>query len=362
MISPSAVVRGLAIGMALLCAAAIALGRMCSPSPAVRIVEPFRFVSLSGTERGADDRPMLLDLEEGRTSRVELPSGTRLDQPACSPWREEDGGRQVVGRWTSRPGLGSNGSASEIGLGRFRFPGGEVLDRVATEITPIGVPCWYPGPRARILFADVGGTLHTFAFEGSRNPGGRDFQPTPIVWAIHPPGEGERSVRILDPTWPREPGFAHTLIVSLSQQTRQLDRLRFTPPRLWWLRLDAEGTAIEAAGPLTLRDAETGQVSERCPRLVNTAEGRPAVAFLVRHANSLGWELAVAPLAADSLGRPVLEADHAAVLARSCALAAPAASPDGRSIYYLQDRDGDDMVRRVALRVESSGFEDDATP
>lgn len=362
MLSKSRLMRGAATLAFFACVAAVALGRMYTPEPPWRSVEKPRFASFSTTTgRATGDNVNFVDLETGLGLALKLPEGERLELPSCSSWRDETGQGQVVGCWTRRSGRGEDQIASEIGLARFSFPGGEPLDRVATDVTPAGSPCWHPGTRARVVFVDRGGTLYRFAFEGSGDPDagpdGRDDRPVPIVWKTAPPGEDERSVRIFDPTWPEGRPFADRLIVSLSLQVKDGDRLRYTAPRLWWLRLDDEGGAIVAAGPLTRRRDEpaSGEVRERCPKVVRMPSGETRLAYLVRDAREGSWRLDVAPLEFDADEAPHADSDAATTRAESCALVAPAFSPDGRWIYYLAAPQEHEDVRRVAMTTEVAG-------
>ncbi len=334
------------------CVAAVAVGRMSSPELSLRSMQPIRYAGLSALISSTHDgRLSFVDLETGKGQVMDVADGDQFSQMAWSPWVDESGEGQVAGFWRSYSGRNEQGMASEIGLARYRFPGGEPLDRVATDITPVSPPCWYPGTRAQILFADGGGTLHRFAFEGTHRSGttldGCDLAPSPIVWKIAPPGVDERSVRMMDPVWPEGRAMEGRLIVSLSMHRVEGDR-HFTPPRLWWLKLDEAGEAIEAAGPLVRRD-DSLDVRERCARVTRTPSGEYRIAYLVRDAASTDWKMTVAPLEFDDQGLPFVRPELASSDARVQAPIAPAFSSDGRWLYYLSDPHRPQSMKRVAV-------------
>ena len=353
MVSMTTAVRGSAVFCVSACVAAVALGRMTTAEPTLRSWDGTKLVCLTLLDKArGDQRLSFVDLKTGTEQSLRLSPGERLDQPAAAPWHEESGQTQIVGFWSRRSGTGANGLTRETGLARFRFPEGTALDRVALDVTPYGAPCWYPGTKAQVLFADGGGTLWRFAFEGSLEPDvtsdGRDARPSPIVWKTAPPGVDERSVRMYEPSWPEGRAFDGKLIVSLSHQVRDQNGHRYTAPKLWWLSLDAEGRAIEAAGPLT-RDDEDSETKERCARVFKAPSGKFQVAYLVKHLEQSSWELAVAPLAFDGDGQPFSPPGLAVPLANQAAMVAPAFSEDGRWLYYLALPHEEGNARRVAI-------------
>ncbi len=136
--------------------------------------------------------------------------------------------------------------STDFGLARYSFPDGQVLDHVSTEIVPVGPPCWFPGDRARILFAGGDGELYHFAFEADSlakelDPeAGRDERPIPLAWRCAKPGLGK--VFLSDLTWPEDPRLMGYVVVSLREQAPESEALRsFTGTALWWLKLDLRG-------------------------------------------------------------------------------------------------------------------------
>lgn len=322
------------------CVVAIAVGQLTTPAPVLRLVEPVRFVSVPGSS--GDSGLTMLDVESGSLTPVELAGGDILENASCAPWKEESGQRQVVGRWRMRSGQGAERLTTEFGLGRYTFPKGDCLDQVVTDILPQGPPCWYPGTSAKVLFAAADGGLYRFAFEGvagpDTTPTGRDLRPHPIVWKIAPPGENERSVRISDPVWPTERNFGGRIIVSLRFQVQDRSgEMDFSAPRPWWLKLDAKGEAIEAAGPLAPDDttALDADLKVRFPRPIRLADGSLRLASLSRHKRSTEWNLSVANLIMGEDGAPQLVSGTEIVVARRCAHASLANSLKGDWIYYV---------------------------
>ncbi|MDB5348894.1 MAG: hypothetical protein JWN86_141 [Planctomycetota bacterium] len=322
------------------CLVAIAIGRMCAPAPSLRSMEKTRLIHMPIiTHAKPDERLSFLDTESGRSIPVDLPPGETVEWASCSPWHDAQGRRQFVGRWESRSGDGAAELVNEFGLARFSFPDGEALNRIPLEITPRGTPCWYPGTTAKILFTASDGGLYRFAFEGSRSadatPDGCDTRPQPIPWKVAPPGEAERSVHIADPVWPEDRAFGGLLFVALSMQTYEGDQLGWTAYRIWWLRLDREGSAIEAAGPLMQNPATfDGKDKGRFPRPVRMADGRCHLAFLSRDRETSSWDLCLAPIVLDGSGLPHVDPDTVKVVAERCAPVPPAFSADSRWLYF----------------------------
>lgn len=330
-----------ALALALLCVAALAVGRMAGPGSRLRVAERPRFVAVHRQGSPASAASLgFLNLDTGDVEPFQLSGGDALVDPACAPWRDEQGRGQVAGRWLNRSGQDESRVTTDFGLGRFTFPEGEPIDRIPSDVLPEGPPCWYPGTQAKILFAAANGTLYRFAFEGSTapdaRPNGADPRPVPIVWKVAPPGEDERSVRMADPIWPEGRGFGGRVIVSLRLQVRDGDEVRFSPPRLWSLKLDREGGAIEAAAPLAPEESVgLGDVKVRYPRTVRWADGRDRIAFLAKEHGQRDWALAAARIALDEDGAPVLEPEETRLVVDRCEFAPPAFSTEGRWLYYL---------------------------
>lgn len=318
---------------------AIAVGRMCAPTPVLRGVEAARFWNVpSRTPGHAESSPAFVDLGTGDPLMLPLPRGEALTQPACAPWKDESGGTQVAGAWRRVSGDDAALVTSEFGLARFSFPGGEPLDRVPSDIIPEGAPCWYPGTTARILFAAADGGLYRFAFEGARGPdtsdSGCEARPSPIVWKVTPPGDDERSVRIADPVWPADRRLGGRLIVSLRYQVREGNRLRFTPARPWALKLDRAGEAIEEATPLG-QDLEPAGVKVRFPRVHRAPDGTARLIYLAQRSGRPSWDLRTAPLTLASDGIPQIASEPETIVEAECAFGPPALSPDDRWVYFL---------------------------
>lgn len=333
--------------------AAAALGKYCGVEPASRSPQPVKFIHFSVADvHDFEPELTLVDVETGTMARIALPDGDVLDSASLSPWQEQGGQGQMVGRWTSWSGRAEGGHSRAFGLARYTQDG-KPLNRVVSEVAPEGPPCWYPGTRARILFAGGDRVLHHFAFEDASGPeagpDGCELKPQPIAWKIPPPGEGEGHVQISDPVWPEERIFGGRLVVSLSVQVREDDRPRFLPPRLWWIQLDRDGSAIEAAGPLTERRPPGRPGQGRRPRLIRTASGDLRLAFLTRRPGQVGWSLAVADVEFDESGTPHADASAATILADHCAISTLAFSPDARWVYYLPKGPPTGGTRRVAV-------------
>ncbi|MBX6316444.1 MAG: hypothetical protein IRY99_26565, partial [Isosphaeraceae bacterium] len=333
---------GLRFGL-ILVAVAVALGRLVPPDEGrVLVPERYRVVNghlasaapLLGREVPRDaQKPRLLDLVTGRLELLPLPEGEYLAQASLSPWRDRRGERQLVGRWSC---FDPKGSVHGGGLARFRFPSGEAIDRVDMDLLPRSPVCWYPGTRARVLFAAADGQLYQFAFEAAGGLPGADARPQPLAWRSARPGTGQ--VALDEPTWPTALRLGGRLIVALRTIALRHGDHRGEPARLWWLRLDQAGTAIIAAGPLTRCDPLDPVEDEHFPAVGAGPEGRLLLAYLVRREDGppTRYELRVAPVHFDpASGAPYTLRSEARALAEDCIAVAPAFTPDDQSIICI---------------------------
>ena len=331
--SPSArprvdLVRLLAASALVVVLAAIALGRMADARRSGRRQAPVRYVDFN--DPGADNPGAaadVLDLETGRPVRLALPAGERLDLVAQSPWRDARGGSQLVGRWRR---LDPGGLPSEFGLARLSVPEGRLLDCVVTPSVPESAPSWFPGVAARVLFAGLDGSLYSFAFEDGDGVG--DKAPRGVPWRPLP--RGVAGVRVIDLAWSADPAAGGPLLATVCILPAG-GRARWMPSRLWWLRLDAGGDAIVAAGPLTHEEADPS-VEERAPVIGRSATGAPMLAFLRGLPGEAWWNVAVAPLrAAAGTSAPFILPAEVRELAAGCGLRAPSFGGGGRWVAAM---------------------------
>ena len=261
-------------------AAAIGLARLAPPPKGWRMPGPARYANVNTfyvdpCRRGS----FWVDREGGPLREVPYRDEELLEYASCSPWRDEQGRAQVVGRWSWSFRTESPDRA--YGLARISFPDGEVLDHIETDVVPVSNPCWYPGTGTKILFAAGDGKLYQCNFESGKDAvigtDGRVDQPRPILWNCESSdGEG---VYLAEPHLSLDPNFSHLLFVSLRSSRRILGELTSTPAQIWWLRLGEDGGSIEGAGRLIEPPAHGAEANERCPTLGRTPDGRPILAY-----------------------------------------------------------------------------------
>ena len=260
-----------------------------------------------------------------------------LDNAGLSPWTDERGRSQVIGRWTPRGGGG--------GLARSGFPGGESLDRVATDRVPISPACGFPGAGVRTLFAAADGQLYTFTFESAAAEpeptaitldAGRDAKPSPLTW--QPGAIADPDVFLAEPFWPRGTGFERTIVATVRRKLVEAGRPRYGPSRLHRLVLDAAGRSIESASPLL--DRESDDLDERCPSVIRGADGRLALAyFLARDPAGKSWDLRVAPITPSPTDLAI--SDPGTVVATRCRPSQVVGSADGHRLAAIRLDPGD---------------------
>jgi hypothetical protein len=223
---------------------------------------------------------------------------------------------------------------------------------------PTSAASWYPGDASRILFVAGDGALYHLELndpdEVHDSSHSAPKRPQRLIWSTRPPGLGD--VFLVDQVWPGHPKLGGRLLVSMSVVERVKGSLLYGPARLWWLKLDASGTEIEAAGPLLVNDdehREGGSDIERCPTLGTTPEGTLSIAYVSRSEGDSRWRLHVAPLEIDKRsGAPQARRAASRCMADDCAPTMPAFSADGRWIACLVHNQSDKVVGPVRILVD----------
>jgi hypothetical protein len=342
-----------AVGVTML---AIALGRLQPPESHLWVRDAPEWVSVKPACTSNEmHQSVWLDIRTGGLRTLKLAEGEMLDTASCSPWKDQEGGVQVAGRYISRLGGQDHGVPREFGLGRYRFPEGEMVDQVVTDVVPVEVPCWDPESRTRIIFPAANAHLYMFDFARGRDPDApvdspawRQARPRRLEWRSVPPGG--KTVAIDDPCWPTEPRLNDCLIVTLRYQRATAPR-RFTAYHLWWLKLDESRTRIEAAGPLfQSANDERESVEERFPTVATLPDGRVALTYLSRGRREANWHLRGALLEVDSEREtPIARAPLPEPFANDCLPNPPAFSPDGQQIIAVRRANqGQARVLRVS--------------
>ncbi|MGE3818100.1 MAG: hypothetical protein AB7I30_01575 [Isosphaeraceae bacterium] len=317
------------------CAVAIAMARL-EPEPwRLRLGGPPAHGVLNGfLMEPAPGVSQFLDPETGRVSPLNLPTTDRIDYGACSPWSDEEGEYQLVGRWERREARNGGIVSLAFGLARYAMPGGRMLDQLPLEVPPASHPCWFPDRTARVLYAGGDGRLYRIAFEGPEISAGLSPTPRPIVWKVPAPGA---VVLIRDPVWSTAAALDGRLIVSLAYQVKGGDE-HLRAARLWWLRLDPSGSAIVGAGPL---ESESGTIAgqfddERYPTVAVTPDGSLMLAWLTHRVSQWRWELELAPVRWDpSTGDPRVGTSETRTLSRDPMPSLSSFSVDGQYLCTL---------------------------
>ncbi|HEV3164688.1 MAG TPA: hypothetical protein VGZ22_11720 [Isosphaeraceae bacterium] len=329
---------------------AIVVGGMEQPQHARRILRTCVPLVVNGYLFSPQvHEPLFLDPETGRTQNLVLPVGEQLDQISFSPWRNEQGESQVVGLWASGKGKDQDWLSLNIGLARYTFPGGQLVDRVSTEVLPSAPVCWFPDSSDRILFAAADGQLYRFRFDTGSESGAR--QPLPLTWQTKRPGLGP--LFLGDPAWPADPRFAGRIFATLSYVNWENGQRRYSPQQVWCLRVNPTGSAVVAAARLTAPDGSNTEIEERCPSLTITPSGVALFACLsrrVKHSPQT-WQLELKPLVLDETKqRPPILTASARVLSDNCLPVAPRFSEDGRWVTCVErGADGQPRLRRLAV-------------
>ncbi len=333
----------LAVGSTLL---AIGVSRLDPPQPIRRFHRPVTNHNINDYFLQTEDRKShWIDSTTGGMTDLPVVGDDVFEAASCSPWVDDSGRRQAVGRWANRTFLGPLTISHAFGLARYSFPDGRMLNQIATDVVPTGPPCWFPGTQARVVFAAGDGRLYRFGFEpavptGATSESGQavDPQPSALDWGCPKPGGGE--VFIGDLAWPDAPQLGGRLVAALWITDHDMaGKVQFSRTQLWWLKLNHSATEIIAAGPLVNHDVSgplAKQFDERSPTVSALPDGSLALAYTRHAAGKPGWSAHLAPLTitADHDLVPTLES-RTRVAAAHCRSAPVAFSTDGRWLNVL---------------------------
>ncbi len=337
---------------------AIGLGRMFPDAPRMRELTP---VSLVYVHRMAatNMKPgtYFFDSRTGDMSRLDLPEGDMLEMASRAPWQDENGQSQVVGRWTKYTGKLEDKIIDGCGLARYRYPDGEPLDYVESNVLPSCPPCWYPGTEERILFPAGDGHLYQMSFhedhEGVSLFSSKDRQPQPLLWRC--PELEEDRYFITSLTWPEDPRFQNTVIASLNVKRTQMGKNYYGETQIWWLRLAPDGMAVVAAGRVTPRRDDDPLVLEQYPVTRTLPDGNMLLAYLTRGLEANEWQVQVAPLHCDPDGHALrVLAEEIRTPSTTISPQPPIFSLDGRWMHLVNPQPHDHpLVRRLPLSRDS---------
>jgi hypothetical protein len=318
---------------------ALVIARSAPRDSAFRVQSDPHHAAINGLLLTRMHSPMqVLDTETGVLSPLVLPDGDALEWGAFADWLDEQGERQVVGRWSGVERQGSSSVPTGVGLGRFAYPSGRALDRLSEAPLPARAPCWYPGATPRVLFSSLDGELYQCAFGA---PGAQEDAASPAARLVPWPDSaaGLQQPRIDFLAWPKARRWDGCLLATVSTVEAPG---RYGPWRLWWLRLSADGMSIAAAGPLSTGEPDGGDPWEDfAPSAAVLPNGDCLLAYQRRPAGAKLGDLFVVTVKLDTqTGRPTLHPEEARKVAGGL-LAMPAAfSPDRAWVYALQERLG----------------------
>jgi hypothetical protein len=311
------------------------------------------FVGLTGA------KSLWVDPNQGKTVDFRLSDNEVLDLATCSPWRDEKGLSQAIGVWKQYEG--PSGPMADVGLGRVSYPEGQVIDIVKTEKLPTSTPCWFPGTSAKVLYAAGDGQLYQCAFEPAEKlkstkatANGFKATPEPLRWDCTMPGVGD--VVMSEPHWLDDSQAPGVLLVSLRVQEEVAGSRfpQYSRSQIWWLRLNQNGSTIQAAGRVLADDIVNDERDERCPSVGRNAAGELTLAYHRRERDGT-WTLHLAGLNLDRASGVPIQLDNAGkLLVTQCQPVAAAFSRDGRWISFVHNAD----VRLARVkRISVSGDE-----
>ena len=263
------------------------------------------------------------DPSTGRLSAMPMPAGEVLEKASLSPWRDDRGRRQAIGRWNRFGAERTEGPSEDFGMALFSYPDGHRLETFPMNLIPIGPPCWSPHGDPEVLFPATDGTLYalSIAGDGPHAPSAlRSARGLP--WREMP--------RFLDLCWPADPRFGGRLFTSI--QFCESTATTLSKPELWWLRLSADHRVIVDAGRLDVPGDRA--LGGQFPEVAALGDGRMTLAFLADREGRSQFELTLAPLTFGP-GDDAPRLGPATVLAGGCFPTRPAFSTDGNALTYV---------------------------
>ena len=325
---------------------AIAVSRLDPPQPMRRFLRPVADFNINDVYLDdASRKSRWLNAETGALAVVDINSDDVLEAASCSPWVDDSGHRQVVGRWSNRTWQGPDTVCHEFGLTRYSFPDGKMLNQVPTDIVPSSPPCWFPGVQAKVLFVAGDGRLYRFAFESdSPSDPARagvkpfDAQPEPLTWDCPRPGGGEVFITAI--TWPEDPRMGGRLVATVQIQEHPVGaRTQLSQQQIYWLKLNHAGTRIIDAGPMIKRDVDpivSNKVDDRSPTVLRLPDGTLGLAYASKAVGGTGWSVRLGTLELDADHRPIPIAwSRTRIIATECLSGPLAFSADGRWLSVL---------------------------
>lgn len=330
-------------------AAAIGVSKIITRPTTQRIACSTSLTTINGyflpTREG---RGRLIDASTGTISTLPIPLDEKLDHASLSPWRDDRGQSQMVGRWAS---VGESPTTPEgRGLARYSFPDGALLDRIQTDILPVGPPCWFPGTTLRVIFPAGDGQLYVTSFGDESTQDGTTDQPRLLQWNVDSLEGQNFSVNEL--AWPREPEF-HGKLIAMIALPDPINRTRFLRPRPWWIELNASATAVVDAVPFVMDDGLFENCNLRCPAVIATGPGELSLLLISRSENAKAWRAWAIPLNGEESDGSMcdLKTSEARLLVEGCVPSIPAISEDHRWLACLADRaQGPPQILRVPLQ------------
>jgi hypothetical protein len=305
-------------------------------------------VTLGRFDRPSSAQHRLIDRTTGHIEPLHLPADKAWSLLSVSPWRDQHGLPEAVGRWISR----TQGQVAFCGLGLLKLPGGTLANCLSLEILPTGKPCWVPGHPGEILFPAGDGQLYRCNIAGdaksdtkaairgtSPGDGGNVVVPRAVTWDNKPPGLG--SVYLCDAALSAEPALRNLVFVALSQQIFVAGNRVNGAFKVWWLLMNDEGDTIVSAGRLTRSgqdEEKSDKLLERMPTVVAGTGGQIRLVYLARERNVPSWQLRAVKLEIDHAHSPVRiktgsEADT--LIADGLAASPLVVSADAKSVHAL---------------------------
>jgi hypothetical protein len=252
----------------------------------------------------------LLDQTSGQTKALTLPAQEGWSLLSVSPWRDKDGNLEAAGRWVCRCG----GEEEFCGIGFLTLPDSTVKKRVTLDVLPTGKPCWVYGRPGEVIFPAADGQLYRCNIgdqaaentrdgfrSGSLKNEGNVCNARAVAWEMKKPGL--TVAFISDPAGSPEPGLRHLIFVAMCIKDIREGRRVILPPKLWWLVMNDDRSAIVKAGPLTGPEPEEpvkDAIFERFPSVVTGVGGDISLVYLATNSRQRLWRLQSAKLEIDA--------------------------------------------------------------
>jgi len=337
-LSLNGLIRGLFCLVAFATLTAIGMSRLAPKPTHFRLYKKFQVSQINTVGSLVPDPSFrILDPETGEVRALKREAGDMVDLASSSPWEDEEGRLELVGRWIGR---GPDDALSYgRGIARIRYPDGEVLERIPLDVMPMSRPLFDPEDAKCILFSAGDGKLYRYRLRSFQSEANNSDSESESLIELKWKAKSIKTPFVIhDPVWPRTPELQGRMICVLGDVLNQEDGNRLIRTRLGWIELNSDRTEIVDAGLIQCGGPLSQDFSSTTPSLPEVCAPMdgvpPQLAYLTNTEPEAGWSLWVAPLKiTGTKAAPLMDASEAVRITDRCTHMKPEFSSTGTSLF-----------------------------